>query len=647
LKKIILFSLSVSICFFGFSQNEKFIDSISIKIKTDKSDSIRASTYYSAAKYSLYNMGDLKLFRSYIDSSMQFSKRSKREGLEATNHFLYGLLERLEGNYDKALDHLEINIKYFENDSTNKSYALFQKGVIYQQLGDYNKSLKTYLDILEIFEAKKDSFAIASTLNSIAIIYENMDDHDQAIANFNDAKKIFILKDIQRDICNTDISIAAVYYKKGDYEKSRIYAQNSLKLSRSINFKQLEGKSLQILGDIAAKTDPKLGLKYYLEAKEILSKTNFEREKLSLSISLGIAYYEQKNYAKAKNELIGALKVAEEKKIKNQVKETSFILAKIAAIESDFSLAYNYRLKYTEAKDSIINIENSKNINLLQKQFETEKKDKEITEQKLIVSDQQLSLQKSKSKSRLMTILIIALLLASILLWFVFRQRQKRIQQQLVAIQKEQEVQTLESLIEGEEKERLRIAKELHDGVNGDLSAIKYKLSSLLKMNNEVINEAVNMIDNSCKQVRAISHNLVPPSLKDFNLIEAVNNYCENMNSIHAPEINFQHIGDPITLNKKVEVNIFRIIQELVTNAVKHSEAKTIDVQLSNRKDTVLVTVEDNGKGYTSNKEDNAGIGLNNIKSRVEYLNANLDIVSNTNGTSNTIEIDLNKILTK
>jgi len=243
-----------------------------------------------------------------------------------------------------------------------------------------------------------------------------------------------------------------------------------------------------------------------------------------------------------------------------------------------------------------------------------------------------------------MTILIISLLIGSILLWFLFRQRQKRIQQQLVTIQKEQEVLTLESLIAGEEKERLRIAKELHDGVNGDLSAIKYKLSSLLKMNNEVINEAVTMIDNSCQQVRAISHNLVPPSLKDFNLIEAINNYCENMNSTHEPDISFQHIGDAIDLNKKVEVNIFRIIQELVTNAIKHANAKVIDVQISNRNNIILVTVEDNGKGYDTNTKTGDGIGLSNIKSRIEYLNANLDVFTNETGTSNTIEIDLSKL---
>ena len=213
-------------------------------------------------------------------------------------------------------------------------------------------------------------------------------------------------------------------------------------------------------------------------------------------------------------------------------------------------------------------------------------------------------------------------------------------QQQLVSIEREQEVRTLESLMEGEEKERLRIAKELHDGVNGDLSAIKFKLSALLEMNNTVIKEAVTMIDNSCEQVRAISHNLVPPSLKDFNLLEAVEEYCQSMDSIHEPEVNFQQVGEDINLDKKQEANLFRIVQELVTNSIKHAQGNEINVQLSHLKNTLQLTVEDNGKGFDPKTVKSDGIGMQNVQSRVDYLNATMDFVSNEKGTSYTITMD-------
>jgi signal transduction histidine kinase len=213
-------------------------------------------------------------------------------------------------------------------------------------------------------------------------------------------------------------------------------------------------------------------------------------------------------------------------------------------------------------------------------------------------------------------------------------------QQQLISVQKEQEVLTLESMIAGEEKERLRIAKELHDGVNGDLSAIRHKLSSLLKMNNDVINEAVSMIDNSCEQVRAISHDLVPPALSSFDLKTAASDYCAKMDDIHSPTISFQYLGDVLALSKKIEVNIFRIIQELVTNSIKHADAQEIHVQLSAANGNLQLTVEDDGVGFNTSQDAPAGMGLTNIKHRVTYLNGELDITSKNGSTYVSILMD-------
>ena len=244
-----------------------------------------------------------------------------------------------------------------------------------------------------------------------------------------------------------------------------------------------------------------------------------------------------------------------------------------------------------------------------------------------------------------MTATAIVLLITSILLFLFFKQRQKRKTQEILTLKREHQVKTLEALIEGEENERFRIAKELHDGVNGDLSAIKYKLSSLLGMNNKVITEAIAMIDDSCKQVRAISHDLVPPSLENFNLVEATEIYCTNLNDTNTEtEVEFQHLGDPIEVAKKVEINMFRIIQELVNNSIKHAKSSMINVQISNRKQHIQITVEDNGIGFNKDDVRTNGIGLKNVRSRVDYLNASMDLISNTNGTSYTIDIDIDQL---
>jgi signal transduction histidine kinase len=161
-------------------------------------------------------------------------------------------------------------------------------------------------------------------------------------------------------------------------------------------------------------------------------------------------------------------------------------------------------------------------------------------------------------------------------------------------------------------------------------------------MNNTIIKEAIIMIDNSCNQVRAISHNLVPPSLENFNLLEAVEEYCEKSDASHMQNISFQHLGDEVNMSIKEEINIFRIIQELITNSIKHAEAANIDVQISCRNKVMQIIVEDNGKGFDKEKAEGKGIGLINIQSRIDYLHGTMDLITNNQGTSTTIEIDKN-----
>ncbi len=626
------------------SQNKKFADSIFKIVQEKKSDSTRASIYYDAAAYSAQRLSDLKLMRIFTDSSMHYALASKHKDLEAKNHFAYGIIERLGGNYKKALSHLQKNIKYFENDSLMKPYAMFQVGVIHRNLGDLEKSLSTYLDILAIFEIRKDTFASASTLNSIAILYGDMGNYEKAISNFTNARALFVSKNVERDIANTDSNISDMYYQQKDYNNAIKYAESALEIAQKIQHKNLIGRSLQSLGNIYVLSDAKKGIKYLLDARKILLESEYSRETISVNRGIGQAYFKLNQYGKAKKYLNDALKLATEKEVLAEIKNITKILAEIYSKESNFKEAYKYRLLYETARDSIFNKESKENLNALQTKFETEKKDKEIAEQQLAIEQQDLKLEKQQSKSKLMTGLVIALLLTSILIWFLYQQRQKRKDQEIVSLKREQQVKTLELLMEGEEKERLRIAQELHDGVNVDLSAIKYKLTSILEKNNTVINEAVAMIDKSCEQVRAISHNLVPPALKDFSLIEALQDYCGTTNTIHSVDITFQSIGSPFAISKKIEVNIFRIVQELVNNSLKHAEATEIDVQISHQGDVIQITIEDNGKGFDLHTEKNNGIGLQNVKSRIKYLNAKLDVTSDNKGTSYVIDINIKEI---
>ena len=261
---------------------------------------------------------------------------------------------------------------------------------------------------------------------------------------------------------------------------------------------------------------------------------------------------------------------------------------------------------------------------------------------------QELNLIKSTKEKQIFYFIVAALILLSIGLWYIFKQRQERKNQEIETLKRNQEINNLEALIDGEETERKRIAQELHDGLNGDLSAIKYRLSAFeeTKLDDEdrgSLLKSIEMIDNACAQVRGISHNLMPTSILDYGLVETVQQYCAKINSTHPLTLEFQYFGDAAVLPKKAETVIYRIIQELITNISKHSKASLSMVQLNFHENELSITVEDNGVGFNQ-KSTQTGLGLKNINSRVQFLNAQLEIDSSKNGTSFHITVNLKKL---
>ncbi len=619
----------------GFGQNKE-IDSLkSILLNTKLHDTLKISIYASLTK---------EYLSINIDSFNWYNEKGFNLSLKNDGYFLSriysnkGLFYAYKSQSDSARYYLDKSLKSLEKkkNSKLKAVVLGNYALSYQVDNDLKNMAKYTL--LAIEESEGNDKELCRLYFNQGIIFG----HSELMSK---AKKYFKLafntsKKVKNDRFEalSAKGLGHIYITENKLDSANIYLDRGVILCKETNNPQICYEVNSKIGELYDLLNkPKMAEASFKKALKYAKIRNRDYELMAINIFLGQHNFKKNNFVKAVDYFENFDKIytnSPELTLRSEVlKPWSKSEEKLGNYKKSNLLLE----EYLQIKDSIYSAENRQSLTNSEAKYQTEKKDKEIAEQKL-------ALEKSASKTRTMNILIVSLLSASILLWFLFQQRQKRIQQQLVTIQREQEVRTLESLMEGEEKERLRIAKELHDGVNGDLSAIKFKLSSLLEMNNTVIKEAVSMIDKSCEQVRAISHNLVPPSLKDFNLLEAVDEYCQSMNGIHSPEITFQHLGNTIVLDKKQEANIFRIVQELVTNSVKHAEANEINVQLSHLENTLQLTVEDNGKGFDKDQVKSDGIGLQNVSSRVDYLNAELDFVSNEKGTSYTITMDAKMI---
>jgi two-component system NarL family sensor kinase len=221
-------------------------------------------------------------------------------------------------------------------------------------------------------------------------------------------------------------------------------------------------------------------------------------------------------------------------------------------------------------------------------------------------------------------------------------QKEVNYTQELAALENQQKLSISNALIEGEEIERKRIARDLHDGLGSMLSGLKMHLNISGRENNETNPNVNEMLNDSIKELRNISQNLMPESLMKLGLEHALRDLCVS-NSNPQTTIEFQYLVKKTTLPQHFKIMVFRIVQELLNNALKYAKASQILVSCSQNKDFFFITVEDNGIGFdvecTENQE---GMGLRNIKNRVAFLSGKLEIDSDPDkGTSAYIELKI------
>jgi signal transduction histidine kinase len=205
-----------------------------------------------------------------------------------------------------------------------------------------------------------------------------------------------------------------------------------------------------------------------------------------------------------------------------------------------------------------------------------------------------------------------------------------------------------EAVLKGEEQERTRLAKDLHDGLGGMLSGIKYSFNSMkgnLVMtpdNAQAFERSMDMLDSSIKEMRRVAHNMMPEVLVKFGLDTALKDFCNDINQSGALHVNYQSIGmTNVEIEQTTAITIYRIVQELINNTMRHAAAKKAIVQISKEGKEISITVEDDGKGFNPViLEGKRGIGWSNIQGRIEYLKGKLDVQSEPGkGTSVHIEL--------
>jgi signal transduction histidine kinase len=295
-----------------------------------------------------------------------------------------------------------------------------------------------------------------------------------------------------------------------------------------------------------------------------------------------------------------------------------------------------------QVNDSVQSRNSQKKVFELEAKYQAQKKEVELQAQQKIIA-QKNTLNYLFAGSTVLLLITISLLFLN------YRHKQKLQQQRIADLEMQQQLTATEAVLKGEEQERTRLAKDLHDGLGGMLSGIKYAMGTMkgnLVMtpeNNQAFERSMDMLDSSIKEMRRVAHNMMPEALIKFGLDTALKDFCNDINQSGALHINYQSVGmEQAAVEQTTAITIYRVVQELINNTMKHAAAKNAIVQIAKQDNQIAVTVEDDGKGFDTAQIQRAkSIGWANIKSRVEFLKGSVDVKSEAGkGTSVHIEIN-------
>ena len=456
------------------------------------------------------------------------------------------------------------------------------------------------------------------------------------LVSYEEAIKIYLKTAVNRiGLSMTYESLGNTYSELKDFEKSEEYYIKSLTIEREEHNIDGIASVTENLGSLFyEKGSFKEALAYHLEALKIRKSMPSKRNLAICLNKVGKTYLSLGQNNQAEKYLLESLTIADKIDSKPIRIENYKSLIILSHKRNSFKEGFKYQNLLLKVKDSVLNRDKTQQILELNTKYETEKKEREIAEQKLTIE------QKERQKNQILLVLAaLAFMLIGLFVFFKKRIKyQKTISEQGKAIQKQEitELQqknkllALSSMVEGQEAERLRIAKDLHDSLGGLLSTVKNHFSTiqneikaLEKLN--LTEKTGELIDEACIEVRRISHNMMPHALSLSGLKGAIEDLAEQLVS-EGFDTTLEISDELRYLEETKKVMIYRLVQEIISNIRKHAEAKTILIQLLVYEREIKLIIEDDGKGFEYNKAlAKGGLGLKSINSRVEFLDGQIN----------------------
>lgn len=631
---------------------------------TEKIDSLERALKQPANDLDLYYTY-LHLLRHYnfidSDKALEYAREGamvakEKDNLYWTADFYYstGSLFHDQGKLDSALYYFDLSFELqkqaMEEGTEDKNendyltlYLLRDVGRIYAARGYFDMALEFHLKALSHSEQMNDSDELLSMYWHLADVYFRLSNYEQAESYFLKMKELASELNDPLRIAEANLGLIPILNMRGELTQALEYGEEAYHIMRQAQSQALPRILSAVtmrLSEIWLKIpDYDKAMEYALESVDYARQIGHSSNVTTALYTLSSAYLRKGLYAECEQAAFEALASDSSDIYTNSILYGNIAQAYIWM--GNGKKGIEYFAKTLDAYRAFSNKNFQTSLSEMEVKYESEKKELQITglkrERKLIVWSGLVGMA---------ILLLILVLFFTFWRWAVQKKRAAEqlhqiAEQQVKQLEQEQQLIAIQAVLDGETAERTRLARDLHDGLGSMLTGVKLNLESIkndISLNSEEeqksLNNAVGMLKESMVELRRVAHHLMPDSLNRFGLKIALSDFCNNF-----PIIEFAYFGNDERFDPKLEAMIYRIIHELVNNAMKHANASHILVQVMKEDEYVAFIVRDNGCGFDVSAETK-GMGLRNICDRVASYNGRIEIYSKP-GAGTEINVEL------
>ena len=538
------------------------------------------------------------------------------------------------------------SFSYAQNSKIDSAYFYFKKGKQFSFKNKHFKAYQNYIKSRNLYINNKDSLAKCNiALFELITSQSNLEDNSKPY--LDDYYDYALEKNDSLMLLISTNNYAEYYWDDENINLSRSYYKKSLKYTDNRELKKYKATVYANLAYLYTLKKPDSASYYF---KKTLSLYTVKDKDQLLGTYINYAnFYEKQN--KFKEAIVQLNKAKEIEPTAYKLKYNKILYGKFANCYQgigDYKKAYEAYEKYNIYRDSLNNTAQNIAIANLDVKYQTAEKDKKILETEA---------KRLKNKNYLIGSLLFILLGGTITVLSLKNSKRKRKlaeqdkeleTQKNLTLLKEQELTTINAMVDGQEKERKRIAEDLHDNLGSVLATLKLHFENL-KMNREkkkinqetLFDKTEGLIDEAYLKVRSIAHAKNAGVIANQGLLIAIQMMAEKISSADKIQIEVIDFGLDKRLENSLEISVFRIIQELITNIIKHANAKNATINISLYDKNLNIIIEDDGLGFDIKKVNlKNGMGISSIKTRVNHLGGNFNVDS-TKGKGSSIIIDL------